>query len=122
MAASELEFVEQALEERAWMLAGLCRTRKDRSIFFPTTPNSSQGKIAKALCKKCPVRTSCYMFALRHHEFGVWGGTDEWERALHRVILGNGLLEPTPSANPDPMESLRENVKVTTSFSLDLIL
>src|SRR5580765_7276840 len=98
--------------DRDWMLLGLCRERADRSIFFPTVPNSATGRIAKAVCKKCPVRPECYKFALENDELGIWGGTDEWERQLHRVILQSGIL-----AGIDEIQE-HTNVHESTSVSI----
>ena len=98
--------------DRDWMLYGLCRDRADRSIFFPTTPNSATGRIAKSVCKKCPVRADCYKFALENNELGIWGGTDEWERSLHRVILESGIMAGH--------EEVQKHTTVTDTMSISI--
>ena len=45
---------------------------------------------AKAICVGCPALQPCLSWALEHDEQGVWGGTDEDERA---EIRRNQLVE-----------------------------
>lgn len=48
-------------------------------LFFADNPaHISQ---AKAICGYCPCRTECLAYSLNHKVQGVWGGTDEEERA-----------------------------------------
>jgi len=51
---------------------------------------------AKAVCGFCPVMERCKEWGIRHEEFGVWGGMDEYERravrrADARLRLNQGL-------------------------------
>lgn len=51
-------------------------------LFF-ATDDLSVAK-AKAVCAECPHRQLCLDQALERNEYGVWGGTDEHERAVIR--------------------------------------
>jgi WhiB family redox-sensing transcriptional regulator len=39
---------------------------------------------AKQICSGCPLRKPCAEWATRTLQTGVWGGTDEFERAIAR--------------------------------------
>lgn len=54
--------------------------------FNPSTSYEIQIKvgIAKNICRACPVKTECLEYALSTHEYGVWAGTTQRERALIR--------------------------------------
>lgn len=85
----------------AWMADGNCRD-KDLSLFFPETTEDGIGplgsttyKIAKGICKGCPVRYECLKYALDNHEpNGLWGGLNRGERIKSgRYILAELFLE-----------------------------
>ena len=42
---------------------------------------------AKAICRKCDLQEACLQFALENHEQGIWGGTNESDRAKIRRLL-----------------------------------
>lgn len=71
--------------ERDWMGDAVCRD-EDPELFFPvgkreTKPSKEQVAWAKSVCARCPVQEICLDYVNRHAiEFGVFGGTDEWER------------------------------------------
>lgn len=74
--------------EHDWELEGLCRLERDPEIFFPET--SGTPWLAKAVCRRCPVRAVCLSTALRRNEpIGVWGGltTRERRKLLRRRAL-----------------------------------
>lgn len=104
-------------DRELWMLDGLCRGVRDRTIFFPTKPNTSAGRRAKRVCEKCPVRVDCYKYAMSNNELGVWGGTDEFDRALHRVLLSSGSLTELV---PHKLDNLNELVTVTETYAVDI--
>ena len=54
---------------------------------------------AKQVCEDCEVRAECLRFALEtRQEFGIWGGTDEKERArLRRKGRVSALVAPLPT-------------------------
>lgn len=61
------------------MLMGTCR-ETDPEIFFPRVGGSTRQ--AKAICRECPAQTACLEWALKTRQMhGVWGGTNERERA-----------------------------------------
>lgn len=68
-----------------WTESAACRDA-DPELFFPvgtSGPALLQTAAAKAVCRRCPVLIDCLFWALDHPleaEYGVWGGTDEFER------------------------------------------
>lgn len=66
---------------------GLCQGM-DTDDFFPDQRGHDDAVPAELqrLCDRCPVRAECLTYALRHREYGVWGGTTERQRlALSRT-------------------------------------
>ena len=52
----------------------------DPDRWFPEK-GGDQGRSAKAVCARCPVKDPCLIFALNNDEqFGVWGGMSQQER------------------------------------------
>jgi WhiB family redox-sensing transcriptional regulator len=53
-------------------------------IFFPedfgTPDHKKKVKLAKSICSYCPVIEKCYNHALKHEDYGIWGGTTAAER------------------------------------------
>lgn len=54
---------------------------------YNTSP-SAEEKMAKALCHQCPVFNECREWAIKHEEFGIWGGTNMRDRAKIRRERG----------------------------------
>jgi len=70
-----------------WMDEGLC-AQTDPEEFFADKGGST--RLAKRVCRRCPVRRDCLRFAMEHSEkFGVWGGTSERERRHLRARFGD---------------------------------
>ena len=81
--------------EDGWMALAACRSiaadEVDR-IFFPSLPVGARMRSATArhaireaqlICKECPVKRECGLYALRHHiTDGVWGGMSSAQRNL----------------------------------------
>lgn len=71
-----------------WMSHAACQA-VDPELFFPIgqgprTP--SEVAEARAICRRCPVRTECLRYSLRTaQKHGIWGGTDEDERRVLRA-------------------------------------
>ncbi|WP_167382917.1 WhiB family transcriptional regulator [Streptomyces mangrovisoli] len=65
---------------------------EDPELFFPvgaTGPALREAAEAKRVCARCPVARQCLTYALRNGQTsGVWGGTDEAERA--DLVRGSG--------------------------------
>jgi WhiB family transcriptional regulator, redox-sensing transcriptional regulator len=58
--------------------AGLC-VGEDPDLWFSEELEDTE--FAKLLCRVCPVRADCLVFAdLNREQFGIWGGEDETER------------------------------------------
>lgn len=58
----------------------------DPELFFPSDGDKHCGRIAKYVCRQCPVQAECLEYALRssRREYGIWGGTTTKERDLLR--------------------------------------
>jgi WhiB family redox-sensing transcriptional regulator len=85
---------EDVLQQRAdvdaadWRDQALCRDA-DPDLFFPVGTSGAsllQVDQAKQLCRTCPVCGPCLRWALDNGDAGVWGGTTEDERRLHRQL------------------------------------
>ena len=66
-----------------WRSFGEC-VREDPELFFPDKsrgPLGTQVAVAKAICGRCAVASTCLSWAVETNQSqGVWGGTDELER------------------------------------------
>lgn len=81
---TELEELEGALcaEVGPWL-----------ELWFPEPGESPEP--AKAICRRCPVRTECLDQALRNgKQHGVWGGLSENERKVLRRQRRNQQQQP----------------------------
>ncbi len=73
----------------------------DSDLFFPvgtTGPALRQIDEAKAICRRCLVRSPCLAWALDQGAIsGVWGGTTEEERRAMRqgAVIPDGHLRAT---------------------------
>lgn len=97
-------------DDPAWADRGSCRadTKPDRWITLPELRVRGVNNPAyrarvtalKTVCGTCPVNTICLGFALDSPERldGVWGGTDEYERADLLDTLD--LPQPGPAGIP----------------------
>lgn len=67
-----------------WLRYAAC-VDEDPELFFPvgsTGPAITEIAAAKRVCHRCPVMVECLTWALKSEQTaGVWGGTDERERA-----------------------------------------
>lgn len=71
MQLAELADPENSLE---WQREALCN-QTDPEAFFPDYERD--GRMAKEVCKECPVKTQCFNYAVSNkEEFGIWGGVD----------------------------------------------
>lgn len=71
-----------ASEELAWQMDAPC-AQTDPEIFFPE--DKQDVRLAKTICRTCPVTAQCLAFAMENSEtFGVWGGTTARERQILR--------------------------------------
>jgi WhiB family transcriptional regulator, redox-sensing transcriptional regulator len=68
-----------------WRDDAACRDA-DPEVFFPdgdTRSVRAQVKMAKLICRGCPVSATCLSWALASGPAGIWGGLTEDER--HRL-------------------------------------
>jgi WhiB family transcriptional regulator, redox-sensing transcriptional regulator len=76
----------------SWMSRGACRGG-DPGLFFPLSESGSslwQIEQARAICRRCPVLTTCLRYAMDTGQEGIWGGTtDDERRAIHRSARRN---------------------------------
>lgn len=63
-----------------WADRALCSGR-DTEVFFPE--GEQPDGVARAYCRRCPVRSDCLAHAIENDErYGVWGGVTEHTREL----------------------------------------
>ena len=77
-----------ACDRSDWRGHAACRDA-DPELFFPDDDIRSarvQVKMAKLICRGCPVSATCLSWALASgQEAGIWGGlTEDERRRLHR--------------------------------------
>lgn len=75
--------------DTSWMADAACRGMDPR-LFFPGRGQAAAGehKLAKAVCRACPVLKDCRQYALNASDplvDGIWGGTSEKERKTLRA-------------------------------------
>ena len=68
-----------------WWVLAAC-DGQEPEIFFPLSPQDVRAKEkAVAICAKCQVREQCLTTAMADRSLvGIWGGTDELDRARLR--------------------------------------
>ena len=68
----------------------VCATT-DPEIFFPEKGAKGQSlyivNAARRICGACPYKKPCLEWAVVHDEMGIWGGTTQKERRVHRRKL-----------------------------------
>jgi WhiB family redox-sensing transcriptional regulator len=71
-----------------WRAFAAC-SGKDPDLFF--APGAIEHKMAKRICRGCPVRMECLAYAMEEPvDHGVWGGMTERERRRYRRQAGSG--------------------------------
>lgn len=69
-----------------WVESALCREKvrageADRSWWFPGEKREQRTiNIAKRICGECPVKQTCLDWAVRHEQYGIWGGVGPRQR------------------------------------------
>lgn len=62
----------------------------DPEVFFPVSEEDARNvSLAKEICARCEISTTCLEAALRNGEHGIWGGTTDEERAAMRRSEGH---------------------------------
>lgn len=68
-----------------WHSHAACRAMGTGLFFGPDSEapaaRRQRERLAKKVCRACPVRRNCLDHSLTHERYGVWGGLDERERA-----------------------------------------
>ncbi|MEX0847595.1 MAG: WhiB family transcriptional regulator [Ilumatobacteraceae bacterium] len=89
---------DDQVDEIEWQQAAACRSERAAAVFFPPPhferkdARIARERVAKSICRQCPVSGPCLAYALRNREpHGIWGGLNEFER--------NGLA--ADAAHPD---------------------
>lgn len=82
---------------QTWVEDALCAQADPESFFPEAQGQTAESRKAKAICRKCPVITQCYDYALHNAEWGIWGGTSMNERIKarkrHGITLFSGWVE-----------------------------
>ncbi len=61
----------------------------DPELFFAA--GALEHRIAKRICRACPVRAQCLAYAMEQPiDHGVWGGLTERERRRYRRVASEG--------------------------------
>lgn len=98
-----------------WQRAAACRGEHATNFFPPThferkDVRLARERVAKAICRTCPVAAECLEYAISSREpHGVWGGLNEVERRqlIERRTMGGGV-EPTATDSPAPAPASTE--------------
>jgi WhiB family redox-sensing transcriptional regulator len=64
-----------------WRERAACAGKQE---FFFADHKATLVREAKKICMSCPVKTQCLAHAMRHDEYGVWGGLTANERRRAR--------------------------------------
>jgi WhiB family redox-sensing transcriptional regulator len=80
--ASEPAF--ESVRAQRWIAEARCRGQAH--LFFASAGERAATRLrretaARELCGTCPVAVECRSYARVHHEYGLWGGETETERA-----------------------------------------
>ncbi len=68
--------------DQDWRSQGLC-ARNDPELWFAV--GALEHKMAKAICRDCPVQRACLAYAMEEPvDHGIWGGLTERERRRFR--------------------------------------
>lgn len=73
-------FIDEVLGDGLhWITSEAGCAQVDREMFFVEKGRSTSD--AKRVCRSCPLINECFAYAMESHEWGIWGGTSEKERA-----------------------------------------
>lgn len=83
-------------EEVAWQTRAQC-VGVDPEVFFPDRGQPT--RIAKWICRRCPVQRECLDYALAARiDDGIWGGLSGIER---EPLFPSAPLSPAPRRRPE---------------------
>ena len=72
------------LRDLSWRDHAACIGKQE---FFFSDYKAKLVREAKRICSSCQVREQCLDYAMRHQEYGVWGGMTANERRVARRRL-----------------------------------
>jgi WhiB family redox-sensing transcriptional regulator len=77
-----------------WQDRAACKgmSSENYDAFFPDKGGSAE-KNTGGICNTCPVKQQCLDHAIKHEEFGYWGGTNASQRQKIRIQLGIELID-----------------------------
>ncbi len=76
------------LTDQDWRAHAEC-SGSDPDLWF--APGAIEHKLAKRVCRVCPVRRECLNYAMEAPvDHGIWGGLTERERRRYRRKAGGG--------------------------------
>lgn len=113
---STLEYVRPV-----WMSGGRC-AEVDPELFFAEYAGDKHSTHAKKICATCDVKDACLEYALRMRpieDFGVWGGTTEFERRAIRLARG---LRSSDVIDLDLRDFVAEATSVQSDESSDFFV
>lgn len=65
-------------------------------------------RMAKAMCKECPIRLQCLEFAMKHPQQGIWGGLSARERRqLKRAVSARSVSPHNVQGQSAPATKLQ---------------
>lgn len=88
-----------------WRDQALCASPlQDPEAWFPageTGLHAIQAEEAKAVCRRCPVMSTCLNWAMETRQQGVWGGTTDQDRdgirrRVARRLRNTGATKTAP--------------------------
>jgi WhiB family redox-sensing transcriptional regulator len=75
-------------EDQNWRAHAIC-AKYDPDLFFAA--GALEHKVAKRICRTCPVQKECLVFAMETPmDHGIWGGLTERERRSYRRRAAGG--------------------------------
>ena len=76
----------QGSQDEDWRAVGSCAAQ-DPDLWFAV--GAAEHKMAKKVCRECPVRRECLAYAMdKPVDHGIWGGLTERERRRYRRRAG----------------------------------
>lgn len=83
-----------------WMERALCKGA-DPELFFPEQGEDGKTAMALRICRRCPVRVNCLIWALRTgQDYGIYGGKTPRQRKwlLRKRRITSSPETGTPAA------------------------
>lgn len=92
-----------------WRSRSVCRPADDHLFFPPAGPGAERAvRLAKNICKTCPVVTECLEWAIAHPvdtQYGVWGGLTLNERQHPGRVVAPIKADRATRRVPRPLET-----------------